>query len=183
MSDERQQPSTGEDSKQRLPAPAVWTAIALLIAFGGLVVWMITNASSASELIWQRQAYIYGSVEAVVFAAAGALFGTQVKREQVAKAEERATQAQEEATEAKKSEQISATDAANGRTQAAAIRGIATAQAAQREAGTVPGEDVPGSRAPGPRGPGGTTAGGSDLALAALVHVADELFPAPGRQG
>ena len=183
MSDETQQSSTAEDSKPRLPTPAVWTAIALLIAFGGLVVWMITNARSASELVWQRQAYIYGSVEAVVFAAAGALFGTQVKREQVAKAEERVTQAEEEATEAKKSERISATDAANGRTQAAAIRGIAAAQAAQREAGTVPGEDVPGSRAPGPRGPGGTTADGSDLALAALVHVADELFPAPGRQG
>ena len=169
--------TTGADTARTISPTAVWAAVAVLVAFGGLVIWVLSRADTTNEIVWQREIYIYGSVEALVFAAAGALFGVQVKREQVAKAEQRATNSEAEAGEAKRSERAAASDAANGRAQAATIRGFAASAAAGGPAaGQGAQEDIP--RAAGrAAGTGGMT---SDTALAALRNVADELFPPMG---
>lgn len=166
-----------EANARPLAGAGIWAALAVLIAFGILVIWMLSTARYTNEMVWQRQIYIYGSVEALVFAAAGALFGVQVKREQVAKAEQRATTSEAEASEAKRSERIAASDAERGRAQAATIRGIAASAAANGSAsGQGPTEDVP--RAAGrAAGTGGMTA---DAGLVALRRIADELFPPTG---
>jgi hypothetical protein len=167
--------TTGADTAKTISGTTVWAAVAVLVAFGGLVVWLLSRADTTNEIVWQREIYIYGSVEALVFAAAGALFGVQVKREQVAKAEQRATNSEAEAVEAKQSERAATSDAANGRAQAATIRGFAAA-AGGPAAGQGAKEDIP--RAAGrAAGTGGMT---SDAALAALRNVADELFPPMG---
>ena len=73
---------------------AAWLA---LIGFAGLVAYMIGQASSANEILWGRLSSIYASVEAIAFAAAGALFGTAVQRRQTEDAEQRAEEAEGEA--------------------------------------------------------------------------------------
>jgi hypothetical protein len=168
--------TTGAAAKT-ISGTAVWAAVVVLVTFGILVIWMLSTADSTNEMVWQRRVFIYGSVEALVFAAAGALFGVQVKREQVAKAEQRATNSEAEAVEAKRSERAAASDAERGRAQAATIRGLAASAAAGGPAaGQGAQEDIP--RAAGrAAGTGGMT---SDAALAALRNVADELFPPMG---
>jgi hypothetical protein len=151
-------------------------ALVILAAFAVLVVWMLSTASK-SELVWQRQVYIFASVEAIVFAAAGALFGVQVKRQETAKAEGRTDQAVQESKEAKLSERLAAADAQKGRTIAATTRGLAAAAANQEDEKLQPS----GARSPNVPGGGSGTARGTSpaAALRALAHVADELFP-PG---
>jgi hypothetical protein len=45
---------------------------------------------AAADMTWTRLTFVFGSVEAIAFAAAGALFGVSVQREGVKKVEERA---------------------------------------------------------------------------------------------
>lgn len=87
---------TSEAGNDR-PALVIASAIAVMIAFALLTVFMMGRASSDDETKWTRRVYIYGGVEAIVFAAAGALFGTGVQRAQVAKAEKREENAQRSA--------------------------------------------------------------------------------------
>jgi hypothetical protein len=69
-------------------APMVVAIIALLIWAGFLVVMLSTT--DANETQWARTTYLFASVEAIAFAAAGALFGVSVQRERVKSAEETA---------------------------------------------------------------------------------------------
>jgi len=62
-------------------------------------------SSNSSDTQWTRLAYVFGSVEAIAFAAAGALFGVTVQRDRVEKAEQKADK--------------NAQDAANGKALAA----------------------------------------------------------------
>jgi hypothetical protein len=77
-------------------SPAAITGILVLVAFGAMVIYMVGHLSD-DERSWSRLVYVYGSVEAIVFAAAGALFGTQVQRSQTQRAEARADQAEQKA--------------------------------------------------------------------------------------
>ena len=82
----------------------------MLVAVGALAVWVgflvvMGFAADAPNEEWTRLAYIFASVEAIAFTAAGALFGVTVQRERVAKAEEAAAE--------------NAQDASNGRALAA----------------------------------------------------------------
>ena len=47
-------------------------------------------AANSGDITWTRLTFVFGSVEAIAFAAAGALFDVSVQREGVKKAEERA---------------------------------------------------------------------------------------------
>jgi hypothetical protein len=146
-------------------------AIGILVAFAALVGWMMYSANTNSlSVTWDRQIYIFGSVEAIVFTAAGALFGVEVKRQQVSDAEQRAERASERASEALESEKLASVDAQGGRALAAAARGVAAAASqAGPDAGETP--DVPGGR-------GAVTGNAaSDAALIALGSIADQLFP------
>jgi hypothetical protein len=63
-----------------------------------------------------------GSLEAVAFAAAGALFGTTIQRRRVEEAKERAEKADERASQAQKESAANAEAAANGKALATAIK-------------------------------------------------------------
>ena len=92
----------------RLTTPAVIAALVALGALAAFTIYMITEADTGSEVTWSRLAWLFSSVEAIAFAAAGALFGARVHRERAEKAE----------AEARKS----AGDAARGKALAAALK-------------------------------------------------------------
>ena len=84
---------------------------ALAAAGIALILWfiftafMITKANTGNEVQWARLAYLFASVEAVAFAAAGALWGTTINRQRAEEAERRAA--------------VNERDASNGRALAA----------------------------------------------------------------
>jgi hypothetical protein len=78
--------------------PVFWVAVAIIGGFVTLLVYMITELG-ATETRWARLAFIYGTVEAVFFAAVGAVFGTRVQRERAEQAETRASDAEKRASE------------------------------------------------------------------------------------
>ncbi|MBI2387604.1 MAG: hypothetical protein HYV14_16580 [Elusimicrobia bacterium] len=77
-------------------------AIAVLAAFGLVLRHMLQITGTADERTWTRAIYLFGSVEAIAFAAAGFLFGREVHREQAAKAERRADTAEKSTKDALK---------------------------------------------------------------------------------
>ena len=81
-------------------------AATVLTAFGAFVVFMLTETGS-SELRWARSAWLFASVEAIAFGAAGALFGSSIQRARAENAE----------TDARRN----ANDAANGRALASVV--------------------------------------------------------------
>jgi hypothetical protein len=83
--------------------PMIVAVLAILVWLGFIIV-MVTLANSPDSQ-WTRLVYVFGSVEAIAFAAAGALFGVTVQRDRVEKAEKVAEQ--------------NAQDAASGRALAA----------------------------------------------------------------
>lgn len=84
-----------------VPLAVATVAIGIWIAF----VVMMLLWSNSPDLQWTRLTFVFSSVEAIAFAAAGALFGVTVQRERVKSAEERA--------------EANAADAAGGRALAA----------------------------------------------------------------
>jgi len=76
-----------------LPMYVAIAAVLVWVAF--LVVMLLSTDASESE--WTRLTFIFASVEAIAFTAAGALFGITVQRERVEKAEQRAEQNESEA--------------------------------------------------------------------------------------
>ena len=69
-----------------VPVAVAAVAIGIWIAF---VVVMLLR-TDAPDLQWTRLTFVFSSVEAIAFAAAGALFGVTVQQERVRNAEERA---------------------------------------------------------------------------------------------
>jgi hypothetical protein len=80
---------------------ALIAAIVALVLWAGFTAYMITKAGTDKEVTWTRLAWLFASVEAVAFAAAGAIWGTTVNRQRAEAAEKRAD--------------ANAADAANGR--------------------------------------------------------------------
>ncbi len=64
------------DNIKNMAALAV--TVALLVAGGVLIMFMLGKVS-ASEGEWARYVYLYGGVEAIVFAAVGWLFGKLIR--------------------------------------------------------------------------------------------------------
>lgn len=96
---------------QQAQSPATGLAgVPLAVAAGTMGIWiafvvLMLLWSDTPDLQWTRLTFVFSSVEAIAFAAAGALFGATVQRERVKSAEERA--------------EANANDAANGRALAA----------------------------------------------------------------
>jgi hypothetical protein len=88
-------------------ALALFTALAVLAAFTAFVWYMITQRNVA-EITWTRLAWLFSSVAAIGFGAAGALFGSNIQRQRAENAESAAER--------------NADAAANGRALAAAIK-------------------------------------------------------------
>jgi hypothetical protein len=146
-------PSGGLGSSVSWKSPTAVTAIVVLLGFVAFVVYMLT-AVDVEDTTWTRLVYVFGSVEAIVFAAAGAMFGTQVQRAQTEDAKERA-QSQERRAD---------------RNVEGAARGQALAKTVKvaKKAGAEDG----GGQSFGPPGVGGSTA-----EVDRLAAVAEELFP------
>lgn len=68
-------------------------AVALILIFL-LFVWIMFRMRNDEQ--WDRLVFLFGSVEALVFGAAGALFGASMQRSQTADAQEQAESAEEE---------------------------------------------------------------------------------------
>lgn len=100
--------------RPQLSRPAVVAALLVLLAFAAFVVFLIGQVGE-DETEWTRLAWIFASVEAIAFGAAGALFGSSIQRERAEKAEEAAKE--------------NAQDAANGRALAEAIKAEAPQEA------------------------------------------------------
>jgi hypothetical protein len=97
----------GAPRTARLSGPAVVAALAVLIAFGVFVVFLVSEVG-VSEVKWARLAWLFASVEAIAFGAAGALFGSSIQRQRAEKAEADAKE--------------NATAAANGHALAEAVK-------------------------------------------------------------
>jgi hypothetical protein len=93
-----QQPTAGPVS---LKGVALWIAVIAIAIWLGFSIYLLVNAKSSSDLTWTRMAWVFGSIESVAFAAAGALFGTAIQREQTVKAEKRADSAESDAASTK----------------------------------------------------------------------------------
>jgi hypothetical protein len=72
-----------------------------LLGFAWFIFYLVRRTPSAGEQEWIRAIYLLNGVEAIVFAAAGFLFGREVHRVRAEKAEQRVEKAETEATKAK----------------------------------------------------------------------------------
>jgi hypothetical protein len=99
--------SSAGTAKVPMSGIALVTALVVLTAFTGFVWYMITQRDTG-DVSWSRLAWLFSSVEAIAFGAAGALFGSSVQRQRAEKAEAAAQQ--------------NAAAAANGRALAASIK-------------------------------------------------------------
>jgi hypothetical protein len=93
--------------RPQLSRPAVLVAILVLVGFAMFVVFLVARVDE-DEVEWTRLAWVFASVEAIAFGAAGALFGSSIQRERAEKAEAAARE--------------NADAAANGRALASAIK-------------------------------------------------------------
>lgn len=143
--------------KPRDPAQPRPSTLALTIAVLALLAWIafavyLLTKAGATEVRWARYAWVFGSVEAVAFAAAGLLFGTTVNRQRAERAEADADAKSKEAE--------------NGRALAAALKA---------EEPPVVQEAAAGAKG-GPQALGGRDDRTSEIA-ARHARLARELFP------
>jgi hypothetical protein len=86
--------------KELKEAAATPAAVVILAAFAGFSLYMLGHLDIA-QTKWDRAVYIYGSVEAVAFAAVGYLFGKEVHRERADNAQKDASESKKVATDAR----------------------------------------------------------------------------------
>lgn len=89
------------DEKTKLSGVALGVAVVALVAFAAFV-WFMILQRGAEETPWTRLAWLFASVEAIAFAAAGALFGSSVQRQQTEREKKRADNNEEAATNGKR---------------------------------------------------------------------------------
>lgn len=182
--------------------PRLWITVGLLLALVAFVVYMLAGADTASETLWNRQVYLFGGFEAIVFTAVGWLFGREVHRSSAASAKAEAEEAKQKADaatlESSVARQQAAEEQAKGKAMKAAVMALASPAGTGSTRGTrstrgTDGAEEDGDR-PGPLGtpsarPGSTGAGGPSSATtqtaatqtavtqAALMQLAEDLWP------
>jgi hypothetical protein len=90
--------------------PMVVAVLAILVWIAFLAVMLL--ATDSNETQWARMTYVFASVEAIAFAAAGALFGVSVQRERVKAAERKADGNAREAANGRALAEVAIADAA-----------------------------------------------------------------------
>ncbi|MFG1992241.1 hypothetical protein ACGFJ7_19895 [Actinoplanes sp. NPDC048988] len=126
MTEPEQPPATG--GTRSLTGIALIAALVVLVGFG-VFIWFLATQSRTTEVSWTRLAWLFASVEAIAFGAAGALFGSTIQRQRAEQAEAAAA--------------ANADAAARGRALSAAIQ--ADAPSADARGGLEalgPGDDV-----------------------------------------
>ena len=119
----------GAAKATKISGAALVAAAIVLIAFGAFVVYLISQ-QSADELVWTRLAWVFSSVEAIAFGAAGALFGSSIQRSRAEKAEEAAAKNADAASKGKALAAAIKADASAAETKALEALGPGVAQAA-----------------------------------------------------
>lgn len=167
------------------PARMSWTSpptlvgVAVLMGFSVFTVFMIRSAETA-DLRWTRLMFLYVGAEAVVFAAAGTIFGSQVQRGRVEAANERAAAAEEAVVEHKR-DLASATEQLSA---AAELRAAFEALTqAPSEAGAPASSGLAGERMAGynlSHDDGLRLAGSEAEVISRLVALADRRLPRRG---
>lgn len=168
----------GDDSgksEKSLSRAVTITAIVCLAFFGGLAVALLVSAGKTSETHWSRMVFVYSGIEAVVFAAAGALFGSRVERTNTAAAEARADRAEEAAADNAKAVDAERGAAAAGRALLAAVEVEAELDSEERR--------QPGGTERVRGGPPRSERAGVDVSasdsLVRLARLGQRLFDAP----
>jgi hypothetical protein len=105
----------------RLSRPGVVTAIAVLLALAAFAAFLVGEADNANQVTWHRLAWLFTSIEAIAFAAAGALFGATVHRERAEKAE---AEARKHAGHAARGKALAAAIKADEEDEGGATRGL-----------------------------------------------------------
>lgn len=86
----------GGGARGRASSIALIAAFVTVLAFGGFA-WFLVTERRAEEVEWARMTWVFASVEAVAFAAAGVLFGASIQRQRAETAEEAARSNADEA--------------------------------------------------------------------------------------
>jgi hypothetical protein len=147
----------GSSASPKLAGEALWVAIFAMAIWIGFSIFLIAKADT-NETEWTRIAWVFGSIQAVAFAAAGALFGTAVQEHNVNNAQEQATSAKKEADQHRD----------------AAAKGRALAAALQAEAATQPTGDAGGIQRAAVAG--ATSAGSADELRQRYARLSRSLF-------
>jgi hypothetical protein len=113
--------STSNKSAAAISGWALAAALFVLLAWLVMLLWLVVRVGS-TEVEWARLFTVLSSLEAVAFAAAGALFGTTVQRQRVKEAVDRADKADARAQDADTKAAKSSQEAANGKALAAAVK-------------------------------------------------------------
>jgi hypothetical protein len=99
------EPSSETREPARLSGWALGAALVVLVLFAGLVGFLVSELN-AGEVRWSRLTWLFASVEAIAFGAAGALFGSSIQRSRAENAE---AQAREHVEDAAKGRALAAT--------------------------------------------------------------------------
>ena len=75
---------------RRLTTTATAIATVVIVAWLGILALMLSHVGDEAETAWIRLTVVLNSVEAIAFAAAGAMFGASVQKQRVEDAKERA---------------------------------------------------------------------------------------------
>lgn len=140
-------------------------AVALIVLFLLALVGLFLLRGDAN---WDRLVFLFGALQALVFAGAGALFGTSVQRGNLADARADAAAARVRADAARDEVHAQGKEAEKGRALAEALRAASEALLAQ-----LPPSERRGAREDELEPPAVTRA----PELAQLVGLADRLFP------
>jgi hypothetical protein len=140
------------DPKPRLDVVERWLVYGLLAGFIVFVAVLIFLRDNDN---WDRLIYVFSGYEALVFAGAGALWGTELKRREAAAAIDKADKAEEKATNAEQA-------AAAGRALRAQIAAKLESRQVESRRGARPGAEPEPSAA--------------ELDLRELHTLADKLF-------
>lgn len=110
----------GSSASPKLTGAALWVAIFAIAVWIGFSIFLITKAGT-KETEWARIAWVFGSIQAIAFAAAGALFGTAVQQQNINNAQQQATSAKKDADQQREA-------AAKGRALAATMQAEAAVE-------------------------------------------------------
>jgi hypothetical protein len=115
-----------DNGKGRLEGAALYLAVLVVLCWLGMLSWLAWQTFSATESQWSRLLSLLSSLEAVTFAAAGALFGVRIQQQRVNDSKDRADKAEKEAGEQRNI-------ATKGKALAAAVKAEAQARRSPSE--------------------------------------------------
>jgi hypothetical protein len=171
--------ASGGAGTMRLGRAERWLAFALVVVF---LVALVAMYRLRADQYWDRLLYLFGALEALVFAGAGALFGTTVQRGNVEAARQDAEAARQDAAEAQVSTSAAQEEAARHREEARVLaeRGAKLADTMRAFAATRQ-QPVTGQAHPGAR-PEDLQPSTPRSEMASLVELANLWFPPGNRQ-